>query len=216
MAGDLTLRTNSGMEIGRVYGLQCHVAIGSVDDRSIFRGEVNGVLALRDHQIGNVDAAVGFDVLQNSLKFIFPEEGSGDAGKDTEVGILEGVFTGYGSLAGSVGVPRSELALRANFAGRQRVVQSDEVGERLIATDRCELEGADLEAKWWVGVFARDFNYRTVGKYFSNANGGRSFVPPGFIERCAFWWNLEVRAVQDDVGEIIRAKENVDVVGLNG
>ena len=116
--------------------MQGYVAIGAVDDGAIFGAEMNWVPGLSDHEIGNVDVAVGFDVLQNSLKFVFAEERSGDACKDAEVGVFERVLTGYGSLSGGLGIPRTELAVGVNFSGWERIVNGDGVGKWCVAADR--------------------------------------------------------------------------------
>src|ERR1700738_1416606 len=127
MAGNFTLGLDARFQVGSVYAFQVHIAIGAVDEGTVVSSHVNGMLAAGDHEIGYVDAAMRFDMLQNALKFVPGRENSGNATEDAEIGVLESVLTRDGSFARIVRVPRTELTLGANFAGWQGVVERNRV-----------------------------------------------------------------------------------------
>jgi len=61
-------------------------------------------------------------VSQDALKSVLRGKRAGNASEDAEVGVLENVMILYGGLTRIIVVPGAEPYMRANLAGRERVV----------------------------------------------------------------------------------------------
>lgn len=134
MAGDFAFGENVGLQKRGAHAVEGDITVGAVDESLEFAGDVNGMMSIGDEEIGNVDGAARFDVLQNALKTIFGGKDTANAFEDAKVSIAESVFAGDGSLTGVIGIPRAETAVRIDVAGRKRDVDGNDVGHGIVAT----------------------------------------------------------------------------------
>jgi len=203
------------LQEGGGYALQLDVAVGAVDEGMKVAGEMNGMLAASDGEVGNVDTAAGFYVLQCALKLVVGGEHSGDAVEGAEIGILESVTAGNWSLAGIAGIPRAELSLEANLAGRQRSVKGDGVGQGSAAANRSELESMDIEEQRIIGITAINLNGGTIGNDFSDSVGGWSFLPGDLLDGGAGRGDVNAKLSEDDMRDVAGAEEEIGVARLD-
>lgn len=215
MPGDGAPADNTGVQKGGAYALELDITIGAVDDGLKVAGEMDGVLAAGNVEVGNVDAAVGFDVLQDAAKLVIGGEHSSNAIEDAEIGILKGVMAGDSGLAVIAGIPRAELAFGMNFPGGQRIVQRDVVLEWGVTADRRELQGVNIENERIVRIAAIDLNGRAVGNDLSDASGGRGLVPGGWLDRGTERRDVNAKLSEDDAGEIAGTQKKLRVTGLD-
>jgi hypothetical protein len=213
--GNFAAGGHASIQEGGGDALQLDIPIGAVDDRLEFGGEMDGVFAASNVEVGNVDAAVGFDVLQDAAKLVIGGEHSGNALEDAEIGVLKGVMADDSGLAGIAGIPRAELTFGVNFTGRQRIVQRNVVLERRATADRRELQSVNIESERIVGVGAIDLNGRAVGNDLSDASGGRGFVPGSLLDRSAERRDVNAKLSEDDAGDVAGTQEKLRVAGLD-
>src|SRR5258708_22056033 len=124
---NFAFRYNAGFQEGGLYAFELDVAIRAINKRVESACYVNGMLAASYSEISYVDAPLRLDMLQYASEFVFRGQRSGNAFEHTKIGILKCVFARDRSFAGFVGVPGAELAVSANLAGWQRVVERDVV-----------------------------------------------------------------------------------------
>ena len=71
MAGDFAFGENIGLQQGGADAIEGDIAVGAVDEGVEFTRDVNDMVSIGDEEIGNVDGAARFNVLESALKTVF-------------------------------------------------------------------------------------------------------------------------------------------------
>src|SRR5579859_5038459 len=113
-----------------------------------------------------------FQLAQAARNIIVGGEHALHAGQRREIRVLKFVRSGYRRFARVGGVPRAEMAARLDVAGWKGVAEADVIGERLLAANRCEFEGMNIELQR-ATFFAGDFENSVISKDLANVGGRR-------------------------------------------
>ena len=116
LPGQVVVGDDEGAEESGAHGMKVGVAVGAVDGGGKFGVQRDGAADGIEREIGSVGDALNFNLIELACVLAGGRERAADAGEGVEVGVVETVVAGDGSVAGIVGVPRTEGASGGDFA----------------------------------------------------------------------------------------------------